>query len=614
MRFCPQCGTPVIAGAKFCVECGTPLGAPAAGATSPAGVANAPGISPTAGAPGATVGSRPADVPGAAAEAGQGAADAAAAAAAADAAAASAAPWRAAPNASAPPRVNRAFAVAFGGILIVGLGAAALILRKLPQRQQEVATAAIRSTAPGVLPPGHPQLVKLPDEARKFITNLQSKAEAAPKDVAAWNRLGDVTERAAMFDQSYYAVAERAYAHVLKLDPDNLDALRGVGNLDYDRHRYDEAIAAYEHYLNRKPDDPRVRTDLGTMYLSSGNTDLAMVEYKKVVAKNPKFFEAYFNLGVAYAEQEDKPAARSYFLKARELAPDDRTRGEIDQMLATVGGAGGGETAVASGESGAGAGGAIASSGAGGATGPAIGGGSGTFQNAFEQMVRALPIAGSKVHAVQWTGNSRARMLMDDFPMDQMPPFAATRFLEDLKSGTRDVMNDHHVQGPMTVEIADAASNRVMQSVTVDGSAAAPGTSGASAPGAAASGAASGVAAASSPPGASAAPDGVSASDAASAPGALSSETFQDAVASMMRNLPVAGPKVAAVQWPSKTRAKVMMDDFPMDAMPPFARDKFIADIKAGLQTAKTAHKVTGTVTVDIDDAQSGRVMESVSQ
>ena len=66
----------------------------------------------------------------------------------------------------------------------------------------------------------------------------------------------------------------------------------------------------------------------------------------------------------------------------------------------------------------------------------------------------------------------------------------------------------------------------------------------------------------------------------------------------MMRNLPVAGPKVASVQWPSTMRAKVMMDNFPMDAMPPFARDKFIADIKSGLESAKSVHKVAGTVTV----------------
>ncbi|MGH7915138.1 MAG: tetratricopeptide repeat protein, partial [Candidatus Binataceae bacterium] len=193
---------------------------------------------------------------------------------------------------------TRAFAVVFAAIFAIGLGAATFIMRQQPQRESRIAKARAQTgtgTA-GNLPPGHPKMIKIPDEARKFIDQLKAKADAAPKDVAAWDRFGDAAERAAMFDPSYYPKAEDAYAHVLKLDPDNLPALRGVGNIDYDRRRYDEAIAAYEHYLSRKPDDSRVRTDLGTMYLSSGNPDVAIVQYKKVVAVHPDFFEAYFNL------------------------------------------------------------------------------------------------------------------------------------------------------------------------------------------------------------------------------------------------------------------------------------------------------------------------------
>jgi hypothetical protein len=316
---------------------------------------------------------------------------------------------------------------------------------------------------------------------------------------------------------------------------------------------------------------------------------VAIVQYKKVVTAHPDFFEAYFNLGIAYAEMENKPVARSYLLKARTLAPDDKARGEIDQMLATIGAHGAqGESAAASG---------------GNAAAIVADANAATFQGAFEQMARGLAIAGPKVHGVQWTGESHARLLMDDFPMDQMPPFAEARFLGDLKSGTADAMKSHHVQGPVTVEIADASSNRVMQSVTVN-------AVDASAGGAAAAAAQAGSMQSGSMQSAPVASAASAASSFASGP----SGTFQDAVADMMRNLPVAGPKVAAVQWPSTTRAKVMMDNFPMDAMPPFARDKFIADIKSGLESAKSAHKVAGTVTVDIADAQSGRVMESVSQ
>ncbi len=515
-------------GAKFCVGCGTPLPAPAAFA---AGAGSGAG----SGAGGGGRGSGAIRPPLASASG-------------------------AAPVAS---HFTPAFAAVFAAIFAIGLGAAALILRQQPLRERAAANAPAQTGAAGNLPPGHPEVIKIPDKARKFIDELQARAGAAPNDVAAWDRFGDAAERAAMFDPSYYPKAADAYAHVLKLNPDDLPALRGVGNIDYDRRHYDEAIAAYEHYLTRKPDDARVRTDLGTMYLSSGNPDVAIVQYKKVVTAHPDFFEAYFNLGVAYAEQENKPVARGYFQKARTLAPDDKARGEIDQMLATLGAQGApGQSAAASGSN---AGALVAD------------GDAATFQGAFEQMARGLPIAGSKVHGVQWTDDHHPRLLMDDFPMDQMPPFAAARFLDDLKSGTVDAMKSHHVQGPVTVEIADAASNRVMQSVTV----AALDSAAAGAPITAA---------------------------------ASSSGTFQDAVADMMRSLPVAGPKVAAVQWPSTMRAKVMMDNFPMDAMPPFARDKFIADIKSGLSSAKSAHKVAGTVTVDIADAQSGRVMESVSQ
>jgi tetratricopeptide (TPR) repeat protein len=531
MRFCPQCATPLISGAKFCVGCGTPATAPAA---------NAAGAVTGSSALGAMRASPPASRP--------------------------------APAAS---HFTPAFVAVFAAIFAVGLAAAAYILRQQPQRQRALANATADTSASGNLPADHPEVIKIPDQARQFIDQLKAKADAAPNDLAAWDRFGQAAERAAIFDPSYYPKAADAYSHVLKLDPDDLAALRGVGNIDYDRRRYDEAIAAYEHYLSRKPDDSRVRTDLGTMYLSSGDPDTAIVQYKKVVTAHPDFFEAYFNLGVAYAEMANKPVARIYFLKARSLAPDDKARGEIDQMLARVGSpAGAGETATASG---------------GNAAALAAIGNDATFQGAFEQMARGLPIAGPKVHGVHWTDEHHPRLLMDDFPMDQMPPFAAARFLDDLKSGTSDAMRSHGVHGPVTVEIADASSNRVMQSVTVAsvaaGASAEPAQSGVTAP---------------------------AESTASSAPG--SSGTFHDAVADMMRKLPVAGSKVTAVQWPSTMRAKVMMDNFPMDAMPPFARDKFIADIKSGLESAKNAHKVGDTVTVDIADAQSGRVMESVSQ
>jgi hypothetical protein len=85
-------------------------------------------------------------------------------------------------------------------------------------------------------------------------------------------------------------------------------------------------------------------------------------------------------------------------------------------------------------------------------------------------------------------------------------------------------------------------------------------------------------------------------------------------VEQVVRGLPIAGTKVSAVQWPDKTVAKVMMNNFPMDQMPPFAKEKFMTDLKSGIDSAKKDYRVTDKVRVDLVDAASGRVMETVSE
>lgn len=365
------------------------------------------------------------------------------------------------PPVSQPAHTIGAFFAVFGAILAAGIAVAVVIMRQQPARERLLASAppapppSSADQGGGQLPSGHPK-IELPKEARDFIAQTEAKAHANPRDLASWDRLGNVALRAAMFDPAYYAKAAEAYAHVLKLDPDNLDALRGVGNLDFDQRKYDQAIAAYEHYLSKKPDDPDVRTDLGTMYLSTGAADQAVTQYRQVLASHPDFFEANFNLGIAYGEMNNAAGARASLEKALKLAPSAEARNRVNQMLASLN-----NPAVA--------GVPASSSEAGPAKQIAKGGaapGADTFRGAMEEMLRDLPIAGPKVASVQWPSETKARVLMDNFPMDQMPPFAQHKFISDLKNGINQVKQSHRVNGAVEVDICDAASGRVMQSVT----------------------------------------------------------------------------------------------------------------------------------------------------
>jgi len=91
-------------------------------------------------------------------------------------------------------------------------------------------------------------------------------------------------------------------------------------------------------------------------------------------------------------------------------------------------------------------------------------------------------------------------------------------------------------------------------------------------------------------------------------------DDFHDDIEDVVRNMPFAGPKVQAVKWPDKLQAMIMMSDFPIDAMPPSAKQKFLSDLKDGIRDAKSRYNITGTVVVDLADALTGEVMESVSQ
>src|SRR5580658_1309506 len=455
MRFCPQCGAPLLAGAKFCVECGRALDTAASGAG----------------------------------ESGRG---------------------RGGANAGRNT-VSMAFVYVFVALAVVGLAAAGWIYVKTPEVvREEITVASPVATAPGGpaspaasapnpsasdqnvtanpaaggiqnggLPEGHPT-IELPTEARSFVDKIERDANARPKDVVAWNKFGAVSMRAAMFDQTYYGKAEDAYGHVLKLEPDNLDALRGIGDIDYDKQHYDEAIAAYEHYLKKKPDDPEVRTDLGTMYLYTGNADQAVVQYKKAIAAKPGFFQAYYNMGIAYAQVNQADEAAATLKQALAFAPDDTARDQVKQLIAKLNGAPG---ASASNQA-ASASPASAQKQAAAAKSPAAASSSGAsvamakaspaapasaeddFHDAVEEMIRGLPIAGPKVTSVEWPDKLKAKVFMDNFPMDQMPPFAKTKFETDLKAGIDTAKKDNKIASPVEVNIVDSASGKVMETIT----------------------------------------------------------------------------------------------------------------------------------------------------
>jgi tetratricopeptide (TPR) repeat protein len=342
-------------------------------------------------------------------------------------------------------------APAYAGLLVlVGFLSVGLVLWALvvaPQRGPERLPLAQKGSQPpsagppssGVLPENHPKL-EIPADVKKHIEEMEAKAAAQPNSLETWRVVAEVEYRAGQIDRTYLAKAEASFRHMLTLDAKNLDALRGLGNVHFDREEYDKAIEFYQRYLVLKPDDPSVRTDLGTMFLYREEPDKAIAEYGKVLARDETFYQAHFNLGIAYGRKGDTAKALASFGRARELAPDEGTRKQIDAMV---------DRTTSAPRSAA-------------AEEPQ------SFQQRTESALRGHPIVGPKIVAFQWPSATSGEVRLREFPMRGMPETVRQKFLDRLKRELAEAKQKSDTAGSARLDLIDDASGQVMATVSVE--------------------------------------------------------------------------------------------------------------------------------------------------
>jgi tetratricopeptide (TPR) repeat protein len=88
------------------------------------------------------------------------------------------------------------------------------------------------------------------------------------------------------------------YKEILRKDPNNLQALIGIGNLYFDTNRDLLAIENYRKALAIDPMNPNVRTDMAICYRRSGNPVLAVEELKRAISTTPRHAQSRRNLGI----------------------------------------------------------------------------------------------------------------------------------------------------------------------------------------------------------------------------------------------------------------------------------------------------------------------------
>ncbi len=342
------------------------------------------------------------------------------------------------------------YAPLFVLVCVLALGTGAVVVGVLNPKTAPPAPKLKDTTAAeseGSMPAGHPP-VQIPEQVKQTIRDMAAQAQAAPTDVSKWKQAAEVQYRAGQIEATYLSEAEASYKHVLEIEPKNLEAIRALGNIAYDRQDAGKAIEYYEQYLKIKPGDLEVQTDLGTMHLAAGRSDEALRRYDEVLKVDGKFFQAQFNKAIAFRAKGEEANTMEALDQARAMAPDESTRTQVDQLIARLKGQSPPAAPVAAAP----------------AAPPASVGGS--FQADAEAIFKQNPVLGPKVQRVEWTGATAAKVVVRDFPMDQMGAEMKAMFSERMKGRIREKKASHQVTEVARFEIIDEASGRVMETLS----------------------------------------------------------------------------------------------------------------------------------------------------
>jgi tetratricopeptide (TPR) repeat protein len=341
-------------------------------------------------------------------------------------------------------RANRVSLDRYAPALVIGVvllgGSAAVVLGTRQAKEPPRVPPRNAARAEAQLPQGHPPIA-LPEDVRAAIQRKAAEIEAQPDNADARKQLALMQYRAGLIDPAYLTDAVKTYEAILAKDPQDLDALRALGDIAVDGNQSAQAMAYYQRFLAIRPADPYVRTLVGNLQLSARNTAEALRSYEAALAADPMLFQAQLGLGFALAAAGEPAQAMDALKKARGLATDEATRAQVDELIARV-------TAPRS------------------TAAPSDDGGSGGFRAGVESIFRTHPIVGAKIERIEWADAGTVKVVLREFPMEAMPPFAKEKFTERIKSGVRENKTRHHVDQALAVQLVDSASGRVMDTVT----------------------------------------------------------------------------------------------------------------------------------------------------
>ncbi len=128
-----------------------------------------------------------------------------------------------------------------------------------------------------------------------------------------------------------------SFKAALDEDPENLQTIIKIANLNYDLNQSDSAIVYYEKALEIEPDQADILTDCAVMHFREGNSEKALEYLEKAINLEPNLGQAWFNKGfILMAGMNEPVEAIAAWRKFIEIEPESKQAKFIKSQIEAI--------------------------------------------------------------------------------------------------------------------------------------------------------------------------------------------------------------------------------------------------------------------------------------
>jgi cytochrome c-type biogenesis protein CcmH/NrfG len=280
------------------------------------------------------------------------------------------------------------------------------------------------------------------------LERLREATRIRPKERVVWMSLAQELLRKGAENvisrQEASLEAIGALREVLNINPEDSEALLLMADISFEMQAFTKATEFYGAYLKGNPEDDVIRSRYASSLTFTGRAGEAKGILQNVIERNPKAFQPRAFLAFALAELGEIEEMRKAGDEALALATDDRARAMLESFLQKIAQAGEGKDEV---------GGTLETT---STSTPQFATLKGTPSGLkVMDFLSKNPVAGPKLRGFQEEG-STLRVLLDNFPMEAMPPFAREKFL----GGIREFLKAEKITDIDLIEFRDATTGK----------------------------------------------------------------------------------------------------------------------------------------------------------